>query len=201
MAVTQTEILTRHLFARRKLAEIRQFKPLQDYLSRQLASTDRLTGLMSRLGFLARSSDLLEHSPRSPLGLAAIMLDIDHFKKFNDEFGHAAGDDALRTVARILLENLRPMDLCGRYGGEEFIVLLRCTALAEACRVAERVRDSVQANPILVGGVEIPLTVSLGVAFQRMLPSRVDVLISHADQALCQAKLNGRDCWVCEERS
>jgi diguanylate cyclase (GGDEF)-like protein len=133
--------------------------------------------------------------------LAAILLDLDHFKKFNDEFGHAAGDEALRAVARILLENLRPADLCGRYGGEEFIVLLRCAALADACRVAERVRDSVQAHPILVDGVEIPLTVSLGVAFQRMLPSRVDMLISHADQALHHAKFNGRNCWVCEERS
>jgi len=153
----------------------------------QLADIDPLSGLGNRRLLTAD----LEAGDDRPM--AAIMIDIDHFKTFNDTNGHAAGDEALRRVAAVLAENVRPGDVAYRYGGEEFCVLLNDTDLDEAVAVAERLRAAVEA--IDVPGAEHQpggrVTISVGVA--RTLPGRHDQVVEQADTALYQAKHGGRN--------
>lgn len=161
--------------------------------------TDALTGLLNRRSFLREAAGIFERSTTSELGLAAILLDLDRFKKLNEEFGRAAGDEALRVVARIFRENLRPQDLAGRYGGEEFAAIVQCPSLADACRMAQRIQSKVQAQPLVVDGREAPIIISLGVFFTRGTLPNVRALLRLATRSLLRAKHNGRDCWVCEE--
>jgi diguanylate cyclase (GGDEF)-like protein len=198
MVTLQTEMLTRLRDVIRKMVEIRQLDPLLEYAAR-LVFIDRLTGLWNRRRFNALAAELFRQSASSPLGIAAILLDIDHFKEVNDKFGHAAGDEALRTIARILRDTMGPDILYGRYGGEEFAILLQCSALADAGRLGERLRARVQAQPVLMSGQEIALTISLGVYFTRGSLPNVEVLLNRAEQAMRRAKRHGRNCWVCEE--
>jgi diguanylate cyclase (GGDEF)-like protein len=170
-----------------------------DLPTQPLTSADKLTGLWDRRAFLGLAAEMFERSSESSLGMAAILLDLDRIKRVNKAFGRPAGDVALQTVARILVETVRPQDLCGRYRSAEFAVLLQCPALADACRMGERVRARVHSQPLLADGQEIPLTISLGVFFTRGTLPSVDALLSRARQALLRAKYNGRDCWVCEE--
>ena len=168
-------------------------------LTHPLTSTDKLTGLPLRRAFLEQAAEMFVRSSESRLGVAAILLDLDRIRRLNRTYGRAVGDEALRTVADILRETIRPQDLCGRYRSAKFAVLLQCPALADACRLGERVRARVQAQPLLVDGQSVPLSISLGVFFTRgELPS-VDALLVRAHLALLRAKRNGRDCWVCEE--
>lgn len=162
-------------------------------------STDSLTGLLTRRAFLKEASAAFEHFSASQLGMAAILLDLDHFKRLNAEFGREAGDEALRWVAHIFRETLRPRDLAGRYHGEEFAALLQCAALADACRLAQRIQSRLQAQPLVVDGRQLPVIVSLGVFFTRGTLPDVRALFDRAGRALSRAKHNGRDCWVCEE--
>ncbi len=170
-----------------------------DLPTQPLAPADTLTGLWSRRAFLDLAAEIFERSTESSLGMAAILLDLDRIKRINKAFGRPAGDEALQSVARILCETVRPQDLCGRYRSAEFAVLLQCSALADACRMGERVRARVQSQPLLADGQELPLTISLGVFFTRGTLPNVDALLNRARQALLRAKRNGRDCWVCEE--
>jgi two-component system cell cycle response regulator len=121
------------------------------------------------------------------------MLDVDYFKRLNDTFGHAAGDDALRHVADRIARSLRTEDLAGRWGGEEFVVVLPHTSVDDALVVAERLRADIADAPVGLGtGSDlVPLSVSIGVAaHQGELP---DVLLHRADLALYDAKNSGRD--------
>ena len=122
------------------------------------------------------------------------MLDADHFKSVNDVHGHQAGDEALRRIADTVRDNLRAADVVGRYGGEEFLVLLPDADRGTAARVAERVRQAIADGP---AGAEAqgvtPVTVSLGVAAVDPAAEDLDELIRRADHALLQAKQNGRN--------
>jgi diguanylate cyclase (GGDEF)-like protein len=156
-------------------------------LARQSA-TDALTGLENRRAFdrvLNEESSRTERS-RSPLSLA--IIDVDHFKLYNDEFGHLAGDEALQQVALVLQAQARTYDHVARYGGEEFAVVLPDTPFESAMVVAERIRAAVQNSP----WAHKPLTVSIGVATTTSVADSMTIL-ERADKGLYQAKAEGRN--------
>lgn len=128
---------------------------------------------------------------------ALLMVDIDHFKRVNDHYGHLAGDHVLRHIVGVLRQRLRASDVLGRYGGEEFMVLLPSTDLHGAAQLAEQLRQAVQAAPCEWQGQRIPFTVSIGVAASADTPadpSRTsEALLQAADQALYRAKDDGRN--------
>jgi diguanylate cyclase (GGDEF)-like protein len=155
---------------------------------RDLAVTDPLTGLVNRRLLLERTARAIERSRRSGQPLAALMLDLDHFKDLNDELGHQKGDEALAAVARALAGAVRRVDTVARYGGEEFCLLLPDSPGAQAVLVAEKLRAAVRALD-----VGRPLTVSVGVAVFPDHADDGDGLIGAADRALLAAKRAGRD--------
>ena len=157
-----------------------------------LSRTDRLTGLNNR-GYweeclIAEFNRV--HRTKAPCTL--VLFDIDHFKKVNDTYGHQAGDEVIRVTAKLLTECKRTTDIAGRYGGEEFVVLMRATDADGACLLAERIRAAVEAQACHCSGAEIPVTISAGVSNLREHDTPV-TLFSHADQALYLAKKQGRD--------
>lgn len=162
----------------------------------RLAVTDSLTGLHNRRGFFVLGRRELERARRFGRPLAVIMVDIDHFKEINDTLGHAAGDQVLRTLAERLRGALREVDIVGRYGGDEFIVLLPEAGPEMAVSVAERLREKL-ADPIKLspseGGTPLRLTASMGVANTRPQDSNLKGLINQADLAAYKAKRNGRN--------
>jgi diguanylate cyclase (GGDEF)-like protein len=162
--------------------------------TRQLAITDALTGLSNHRQFYNQLTREVRRAQRYERPLALLMLDLDHFKDFNDRHGHLAGDQALREVAEVLRQNARSVDLLARYGGEEFAVILPETDLARAALHAERVRAAVEAFPFL-GGASGPgsLTVSIGAAALRRSVRKGHDLVHDADQALYRAKTGGRN--------
>jgi len=124
------------------------------------STTDSLTGLMSRGYLFERLDELCEVRLREPGPISVVMVDLDHFKKVNDTHGHSAGDAVLRTVARAVRSVTRQVDLCGRIGGEELVVVLdRCDS-DRALTVADRLRERVESTPVLVGGARIGITLS-----------------------------------------
>jgi diguanylate cyclase (GGDEF)-like protein len=159
----------------------------------ELAITDGLTKLYLRRTLMERLEEELARSRRETLPLAVVLLDIDHFKKVNDSHGHPAGDQVLRIMASVMKQNVRDVDLCGRYGGEEFAVALPATSVAGAMKVAERIREAVEAQAFTLGGQPAKLTVSLGVSCFPENGQTLEVLIKAADQALYVSKQNGRN--------
>jgi diguanylate cyclase (GGDEF)-like protein len=125
--------------------------------------------------------------------MSAIMLDIDHFKKVNDTYGHAAGDEVLRMIAQRCRENLRVVDILGRYGGEEFAIILPETDLTTAHHIAERLRQRLTEKPIITDRLTIAVTISLGVSAAESDTFDVAALLNQADAALYQAKQAGRN--------
>ncbi|VVN43230.1 hypothetical protein PS662_05617 [Pseudomonas fluorescens] len=160
----------------------------------QLAATDALTGVANR----RMLDQTLRHewfrAQRSGKPLSVLMIDADHFKAFNDQHGHQAGDDALRALARVIAENVRrPADLVARYGGEEFSVILGETDSAGAQQIAEHIRVAVEQLPF-VAGVESPITVSIGIStWTTSTETSLEQLLFAADKALYQAKESGRN--------
>jgi diguanylate cyclase (GGDEF)-like protein len=163
----------------------------------QLAVTDGLTGLYNHRHLHERLALEVERSQRSGLPLSVLMLDVDHFKLFNDSFGHPAGDEVLRQVARVLNDTRRANDVVARYGGEEFAVILVDTAKFTAAKVAERVRERIAAHdfhdPAHRTQRGTPITVSLGVATFPDDGVDAEALIRAADTALYAAKRSGRN--------
>lgn len=160
-------------------------------IAEEAAMFDSLTGVRNRRWIEERLPVLLQETGPH---LALAILDVDHFKKFNDTFGHQAGDDVLSAVAKAVDDQLRPTDTIARYGGEEFVVVLPGTPNLAARRVAERLRASIAAlNLRSREGVSLPtITVSIGVS--EFTTGKTDLeLISEADKALYKAKENGRD--------
>jgi diguanylate cyclase len=157
-----------------------------------LSRTDGLTRLLNRTHWLEVVSAELKRHWRSDAPVSLLMLDIDHFKNVNDQFGHPVGDEALRNIAQILRESLRDPDTPGRYGGEEFGVVLPDTDAEGACVIAERVRRQV-ADAVVAHKPEVRCTVSIGVAEATadLLDSRQ--WIERADRALYRAKALGRN--------
>jgi diguanylate cyclase (GGDEF)-like protein len=159
------------------------------------AVTDGLTGLLGQKAFLKYLEEEFSRSRRYKAPLSLIYLDLDHFKKFNDTYGHPLGDQALRHLAGILREATRNVDTVGRCGGEEFGVILTETDLPAAEVVAERIRSRLEKTPLHAGGKDYTLTASLGIACVE--PEETDMtpdkLRQEADQALYRAKAAGRN--------
>ncbi|HET8707692.1 MAG TPA: GGDEF domain-containing protein, partial [Pseudomonadales bacterium] len=161
--------------------------------SERHANIDALTGLYNRRwldSFFARVAMRESHEP---VMMSIVLVDVDHFKRFNDEYGHLAGDQVLRSVADALRESVRPQDFVVRYGGEEFMLLLPRTRVPDASRVAERVRKTIAQLAISLNGNPLPsVTISLGVA--ELNPNgSIETAIEHADAALYRAKGAGRN--------
>jgi two-component system chemotaxis response regulator CheY len=160
-----------------------------------LATHDALTGLLNRRAIQAHAEAEWLRAARERESLSLVLLDIDHFKSVNDRHGHPVGDQALRLVAEVLAQRVRPYDQTGRWGGEEFLLVLPRSDLAVARLVAERVRARVAATPLpLADGSQLDLRVSLGVTSTSTgTPTGVEALLRQADEALYEAKRAGRD--------
>jgi two-component system cell cycle response regulator len=165
-----------------------QLKALNQKLQ-SLAVTDGLTGLHNHRAFQDYLEEQFQTAMRNKQPLALILMDVDHFKQYNDTYGHQAGDEVLRQVAQILQANVREGDFVARYGGEEFVIVLPRTDLESAVAVAERLREAVQSAEWQLR----PVTGSFGVACIRPDMETRQELIEAADQALYQAKKNGRN--------
>lgn len=157
------------------------------------ATHDALTGVWNRAGILALLARELERANRSRISLGVMMVDIDHFKRINDTYGHVAGDRVLNEVISRIVNSLRSYDLIGRYGGEEFLVLLSDFQSLTIERSAERIRRSVAEAPVAIGPEQVDITVSIGVALSERHDEIADHLLAAADAALYAAKNNGRN--------
>jgi diguanylate cyclase (GGDEF)-like protein len=177
--------------AGRRLMEVnRQLQEARDALFVQ-AFTDPLTGCLNRGAVLARLREELSRAKRDRSGLALGMLDIDHFKDINDTFGHPVGDRVLCEVVQRVQAALRPYDVFGRFGGEEFLIVVTDMGRDEARYIFERIREGIADAPVVVNGRRIPVTVSLGGVVRTTESS--DSLIRKADAALYVAKAEGRN--------
>jgi diguanylate cyclase (GGDEF)-like protein/PAS domain S-box-containing protein len=159
----------------------------------ELAITDGLTGLYNRRYFSALGKREFNRANRFNHPLSAIMLDIDDFKKVNDSYGHPVGDQVLHAVANGCIRHLRDIDIVGRYGGDEFTVLLPETESAPACEVAERLRRWIASGPIVTQPRPIRITTSFGVAEVTKEVRGLDKLLENADTALYKAKESGKN--------
>jgi diguanylate cyclase (GGDEF)-like protein len=158
------------------------------------ATVDPLTGIANRQTVLRRVEEELTRAARYRRPLSLILVDLDHFKRFNDSHGHAAGDVILRDIARLLAANVRTVDLAGRYGGEEFLIVLPETDPDAAASLAEKLRRIVGGNEIrLPDGEVVSVTMSAGVAGGAGDVLRLDALVRDADAALYSAKALGRN--------
>ena len=171
---------------------MQQSRANQDELER-LANFDSLTGLHNRRAILHRLDEHIKQVRRYEGELSLIMLDIDYFKKVNDQYGHLIGDEVLENVAVLMQQNVRNTDSVGRYGGEEFIIVLSETDLSSALIVAERLRNAIEAAEMRdFEGNTFGITVSQGVSSYKPGEDKQS-LISRADDALYRAKQNGRN--------
>jgi diguanylate cyclase (GGDEF)-like protein len=159
----------------------------------EVANTDDLTFLSNRRQIIGDLQREVMRSERSHSPVAISMLDVDHFKKVNDTYGHAVGDMVLRSVARYLRDNIREPDIVGRYGGEEFLVILPNGRLQAAIEQGERLCRGLRANKMAAAGLELQITISIGVAEFRPGQEDWQKLLSRADSAMYEAKAQGRD--------
>lgn len=159
----------------------------------QIAITDPLTMLYNRRGLLEFGRHEIDRFQRFGKPLSAIMLDIDHFKGVNDTYGHPAGDQVLRRLAERCRKYIRIVDVIGRYGGEEFAILLPETDLFQAVAIAERLRSAVESEPFPTDQGPVSITVSMGVSRVRPNAVKLEALIDQIDAAMYQAKQKGRN--------
>jgi diguanylate cyclase (GGDEF)-like protein len=168
---------------------------------RRLSRHDGLTDLLNRRAMEESLEQHIENGVRSGATFAVMMLDMDHFKRINDQHGHAVGDLALKHIALLLQRLMREQDSLARFGGEEFVVLLAHTTFDEAEPLAERIRALIAASPLMHGAVEVPLSISIGLAQWYGPAEDASHLLSRADAALFQAKVQGRNRVVQATRS
>jgi len=176
--------------------EIEERQRLEDELRRQ-AITDPLTGIYNRRLLFREGEDIFSQAMRYKRALGLMLFDIDHFKRINDTYGHAAGDEVIKSVVGAVAGTLREPDLFYRYGGEEFAVLLPETDMAGASKTAERIRHAVETLTVKIGGSSARVTISIGVTVLKEDDSKFDQLILRADDALYTAKEKGRNFFVC----
>ncbi|MGI1671116.1 MAG: GGDEF domain-containing protein [Neptuniibacter sp.] len=163
----------------------------------RLATIDTVTNLYNRAEITRRMTSEWERYQRSPIATNAfgvMMLDLDHFKRINDNYGHQVGDELLRQVSAKLLSEVRAYSEIGRYGGEEFIILLPGTGISELASISERVLKLVAEQPYRVLGQDVSLTISIGIAAANKFDSNLDAVIKRADDNLYKAKAAGRNC-------
>ncbi len=176
------------------LHELQSLRGEIDLLKEQVR-TDALTGLYNFRFFSDTLPLEMERSRRSFQALSLIVLDIDHFKKFNDTWGHEVGNQVLVLVARQITLAIRKLDYACRFGGEEFVVLLPNTDLRQAKNVAERLREAIESTPLIYEGQSLSVTASLGVdEFRSHHSDTHEGFIERVDAWLYQAKRDGRNC-------
>ncbi|MCW8848271.1 MAG: GGDEF domain-containing protein, partial [Sedimenticola sp.] len=158
----------------------------------RMATTDKLTGLYNRQALDILFKQLVLDQRRNPTGMSVLLFDVDHFKRVNDQHGHLAGDAVLEQIARLTTSRLRETDIICRWGGEEFLVLLKDCDITVARNMAEELRLSVLNNPADYMQEKINITISVGVAEYRSEDAR-DQLIARVDKALFKAKRGGRN--------
>jgi diguanylate cyclase (GGDEF)-like protein/PAS domain S-box-containing protein len=204
----QTDVDTLGMFANQAAIAIRNARLYRQV--EQTAITDELTGIFNRRGFLQLGEREFDRALRLGRPLAALLIDIDHFKAVNDRFGHQTGDQVLQALAENLRRNTRGIDVTGRYGGEEFVLLLPETLPAGALQIAERIRQAIArmrvAAPLESGAPEsaIAVTASIGIAALTPDIRNLGFLIDRADQAQYLAKRAGRNrvcLWEARERA
>ena len=174
----------------------RTFKKLEDIQSelKILATTDPLTGLFNRRCFEDRAEAEIKRSIRYNKSLTVIMADLDYFKQINDTFGHKAGDYVLKEISKIIRKSLRDIDLIGRYGGEEFIMLFPELDQTTSLIVAERLREEIENTVISVKEKTVKITISIGITeLSGGDKYSLDTLTHRADEALYKSKENGRN--------
>jgi diguanylate cyclase (GGDEF)-like protein len=163
----------------------------------EISARDSLTGLYNRWYVMEKIDSEMNRSLRHGCPVSVLMLDIDHFKRVNDAFGHAAGDGVLRAVAQVLRDSCRVYDVPGRYGGEEFCVVLPETKTGNTTVVAERIRERMASSSFNVGGDSVVVTASIGIAGIDSMEGEglvsPSILIDRADRALYSAKHRGRN--------
>ena len=176
------------------IRDVTEQKKLEDDL-KTLASTDPLTGILNRRSFLERAEQERDRALRYGHALSVAMIDVDHFKKINDRFGHQCGDLALQHLVAVISEQLRTPDIFGRLGGEEFGVLLPAVEDVSAAVPAERYRRAIEQTPLKVKGLQdqIRLSVSIGLACLQGDGDSLNLLLQRADTALYAAKSAGRN--------
>jgi diguanylate cyclase (GGDEF)-like protein len=173
----------------KKLAEI----VIEQFELQQIAKQDSLTGALTRRGFFAEVEKEFRRAGRYDRPSTLVAIDVDHFKAINDRYGHPAGDAVLVSIANASMANMRRSDIFGRLGGEEFALLLPETDAEEAREAAERIRRTIEATIIEVGGTEVRATVSMGVAPRPAVGETVATWLAEADIALYEAKQFGRN--------
>lgn len=156
------------------------------------ANTDPLTKLPNRRFLDAVFFDRAMEDPVSYFPLSAVVVDIDHFKKINDTYGHDVGDDVLIHFTQLMKECVRNTDVVARTGGEEFLILFPHATLSQAVKLAEKIRENVEANPFIQGDINHPITASFGVA-TALTDSNINATLKQADDKLYVAKKNGRN--------
>lgn len=164
---------------------------IEKYLLKISSSIDKLTGVITRKALDDALDENLEQASKLNNTLSIIMFDLDHFKNVNDKFGHQTGDEVLKKVCAIVKGSIRKDDICGRYGGEEFIVILPSTDLSRAAEIGEMLRSSIEKAKVL--GDKTPVTISMGIAAYPEHAEWKQELIERVDQALYIAKENGRN--------
>lgn len=190
----RTDLKLLGLFGAHAAASIRNARMHREL--HELAITDALTGIFNRHHFFELAEVAFSNARRYNLPLAVLMMDLDYFKQTNDTYGHLAGDEVLRVTIQRCARIIRETDTFGRYGGEEFVMILPETDLQGALVLAERLRQAVSKDPVVVDDVEIAVTASFGVAQLTEETTTLQQLINRADQALYRAKESGRNC-VC----
>lgn len=186
-------VLTARMEALLRSAAMVQRLEVQTELLSKLAAFDDLTGAYNRRSMFHHLEAELSRSRRYKRSVSLLMLDIDHFKRVNDEFGHMVGDEALRWLVTTLQNELRAMDFLCRYGGEEFCTILPETDQHGALRAGERLRLAVEKTLFRRDNLEIPITVSIGGASWSHAIGDIPDLLSRADEALYEAKRSGRN--------
>jgi diguanylate cyclase (GGDEF)-like protein len=186
--------LKARIFAANRIVDLhKKFIHVQNQLKQQ-ATHDFLTGLWNRSGILDILHKELNRAQRDNTSVTVMLGDLDHFKAINDSYGHKAGDIVLQEIARRMTTALRPYDGYGRYGGEEFLVVVPRCDITFAEEVAQRIRRAICNGPVICDGHEIPVTMSVGAtAVRGASPGDSDAIIHTADAALYTAKENGRN--------
>ena len=180
------DVLDAHIRAAQRLVDRQEQLELQ-------ANVDELTGILNRAAIRDVLRRGLDDTAREQNSISVILCDVDRFKSVNDAYGHPVGDSVLRAVAKRMGAGLRPSDVLGRYGGEEFLIVLPGCSSPEAFNVAERVRASVWCEAIETSVGLLPITASFGVATSTGDTRNLDELVSDADRALYRAKEAGRN--------
>jgi diguanylate cyclase (GGDEF)-like protein len=190
--ITKADLPIMSIFAKQVGSSLERARLFQEVQS--LALTDPLTGLQNRRSLFQLGNIEFSRSDRTKRPFCCMMLDLDHFKRVNDNYGHLVGDKVLQEFAQRCKCFVRDVDLVGRYGGEEILIFLPETDSITALQIAERLRRSVEERPIIVSDQKIFITVSVGVSGKDENTDQLETLVARADQALYMAKHKGRNC-------